>query len=123
MLLGYQIVNLSADKPGSASRLGQYRTTESRPFRRANSLRQGLKGQREQRIPGQNGQGISEDFMASRPTAAQIVVIHRREVVMDQGIGMDHFHGAGGGHGPLGFAAAGFGGQQDQHRSKAFARA
>src|SRR5580698_4350566 len=58
-------------------------------------LRQYLKRQREQRVARQNGDSVAEYFVAGRHAATQIVVIERRQIVMDQGIGMNQFESAG----------------------------
>ncbi|MPM29213.1 hypothetical protein SDC9_75753 [bioreactor metagenome] len=44
--------------------------------------------------------------MVSGPATAQIVVIHTGQIVMDERIRMDHFHGAGKGQGQRAVAAA-----------------
>jgi len=46
-------------------------------------VRQEGKGLGEERIPRQNGHGWAEDPMAGGATAPQIIVIHRRQVVVD----------------------------------------
>ena len=54
--------------------------------------------------------------------AAQIVVVHRRQVVVDQRIGVDHLHRAGRRHRRLGGAPTGLGRHQHQHRPQPLAR-
>ena len=44
----------------------------------------------EQRVAGEDRQGLAEDHVAGRPAAAQVVVVHRRQVVVDQRVGVDH---------------------------------
>ena len=57
---------------------------------------QHLKRQREQRIARQNRHGVAEDFVAGELAAAVIVVIERRQIVVDQRISVDQFERAGG---------------------------
>src|SRR5450432_921952 len=38
---------------------------------------------------------VAEDFMTGGPAAAEIIVIHAREIIMDERIGMDALDGAG----------------------------
>ena len=51
--------------------------------------------QGQQSVAHQNGRRFAEDLVACRPAATQVVVVHRRQIVVDQRIGVDHFHGAG----------------------------
>ena len=46
-----------------------------------------------QRVTGENGGGLAESDVASGTSAAKIVVIERRQIVMDQRIGVQHFDG------------------------------
>ena len=62
----------------------------------ASSLGQHLKSQREQRVAGQNGHGIAEHLVIGELAAAVIVVIERRQIVVDQRVGVDEFQRAGG---------------------------
>ena len=70
---------------------------------------QGLEG-----VAGEDGGGLVEGLVAGRAAAAQVVVVHGREVVMDQGIGVDQLDGAGGAVHHLGGQADGPGGGVDQ---------
>jgi len=53
---------------------------------RAFHLSENLKREREQRIAGQNRIAVTEDFVAGGDAAAQIVVIERGQVVVNQRI-------------------------------------
>jgi hypothetical protein len=53
-----------------------------------------LERPREQRITDQNRDRITINFVARRPAAPEIVIIHGRQIVVHKRIGMDHFHGA-----------------------------
>ena len=55
------------------------------------NIRQHLIAPRHQGISGQNGDRIAEDFVTGREPPSQVVVIQRRQVIMDQGIGVHHF--------------------------------
>ena len=68
-----------------------------------------LEGLRQQGIAGQNRRRFAELGMAAGPAAAQVVVVHRRQVVVDQRIGVNHFHGAGRRQRPLRIATASLG--------------
>ncbi len=51
---------------------------------------------REKPVPGQDGHGFAVDLVVGRAPATKIIVVHAGQVVMDQGIGVDAFHRAGG---------------------------
>ncbi len=59
---------------------------------------QNLEGQGQQGVSGQNGHGFAEDFVAGGPAPAQVVVVQRGQVVMDQRVSVDQFQRAGGRH-------------------------
>ncbi len=63
------------------------------PVRIRRRVGQDLEGQRLQRVAGQNGGGLVEGDVHRRPVAAQIVVVHGREIVMDEGIAVQEFDG------------------------------
>ena len=48
-------------------------------------------GLRLQRVPGQDGDGFAENFVAGGTATAQIVVVEGGQVVVNQGIGVQHF--------------------------------
>jgi hypothetical protein len=43
--------------------------------------------------------GLAKDLVIGGTSTPEIIIIHGRQIVMDQGIGMDHLHGAGSRHG------------------------
>ena len=43
-----------------------------------------FEGDREQRVAGKDGDAVSENFVAGRAAAAEIVVVHAREIVVDE---------------------------------------
>ena len=44
-----------------------------------------------QRVARQDGNGLTINLVAGRPAAAQVIVIQRGQIVMDQRVGMQHF--------------------------------
>ena len=52
-----------------------------------------LEGLREQGVAGEDREGLAEDLVRGRPPAADVVVVHRRQVVVDQRVGVDHLDG------------------------------
>ncbi len=55
-------------------------------------LSEDLEGQDLERIAGEDRGRLVESLVAGRPTPAQVVIVHRRQIVMDERIGMDQFH-------------------------------
>ena len=70
---------------------------------------------RQQGVAGQDGHGLAERPVARGLPVTQVIVVHRRQVVVDERIRVDHLDGAGRRHGLLDRPAAGFGRQEDQH--------
>ncbi len=66
--------------------------------RRAGVAREDAERQHLQRVAGQDGGGLVERAMTGRPAAAQVVVVHRRQVVVHQRVGVDQLDGAGRAH-------------------------
>ena len=50
-----------------------------------------VEGERQQRVAGKDRRRLVEGLVHGRPAAAEVVVVHRRQVVMDEAVGMDAF--------------------------------
>ena len=74
-----------------------------------------------QGIAGEDRGRLVELPVAGRSAAAQVVVVHGRQVVVDERIAVDHFDGAGRGVHLPERQAEGFGGGVDQRRADALA--
>ena len=79
-------------------------------------LGQLAKGRREQAVTRQNGRGLAVYHMVGGAAPAELVVVHGGQIVVNEGIGVDHLHAAGEGQGILHPAAAHAAGLQGQHR-------
>jgi len=64
----------------------------------------GSKGLGQKAIPSQDGDGFPENAVIGRASTSEIIIIHAREIVMNEGIGVNAFDGAGGREGE-GFGA------------------
>ena len=58
-------------------------------------IRQSFESQRQQRVARQNGGGFAKLFMASGLATAQVVVIERRQIVVNQRISVNKLQRAG----------------------------
>ena len=89
---GFEVGNLAADhavdRACGGGDLGQHRDAALGIDR---SRADNFECKREQRVAGENSGGFAEFFVARGLAAAKIVVVERRQVVMDQRIGMNEF--------------------------------
>jgi hypothetical protein len=114
------IGNLAAHHAHRSGRRGQIRTASRGDFGRLSFPGDDFKRQREQGIPGQNRQGFAKLLVTGRAAAAEIIIVHRGQIIVDQRVGMHHFQGATRGNGKFRLSAAGFAGQHRQYWAKAF---
>ena len=99
-MFSLQIQNLASDEHGAAAGGCQlpHVIPDGIAFRIVHLGDYG-KSLRQQRVSRQDGDAFSEGLVAGGFPTAQIVVVHGWQVVMDEGIRMHHFHGAGGNQG------------------------
>ena len=79
-------------------------------------------GQREQRVAGQDRDGLAEDLVIGEPAAAIVVVVHGRQVVVDERVRVDQLERAGGVEHGLGAPAHRLGAGDDEDRAAAACR-
>ena len=79
-----------------------------------------LESLREEGVAGKDGDAFAENFMIGWFTPSEIVVVHTWEVVVDEGVGVDTFDGAGQRHGVGGFAVDGVAGGKGEDGSDTF---
>ena len=91
--LGLEVERLAAGH--AAAPAARARPAPARPRRagsdRSRAIGDDVEGQRQQRVAGQDGGRLVEGLVHGRLAAAQIVVVHRRQVVMDEGIAVHAF--------------------------------
>ena len=82
-----------------------------------------LERERQKPVARENGRRFIERLVASRPAPSKIVVVHRRQVIVDERVGVDHLHR---GRGASGIGVVMSGDQlatpEDQGRADALAR-
>jgi farnesyl diphosphate synthase len=86
-------------------------------------LRQDLEGEGQQRVAGEDGGRLVEPLVGGGPAAAQVIVVHARQVVVDQRIGMDAFDRCGDAQGGAAINPESGGAGQRQERAQALAAA
>jgi hypothetical protein len=59
--------------------------------------------------------------MTRRLSTANGIIVECRQIIVNQGVGVNHFDSTGGGHGGLDVAANGFAGGQAQYRTQTLA--
>ena len=99
---GGDVPHLAFNHAGMAGGPG-YQDHDLGPQTRLLALSQGLLGQDlkgvgQQRIPRQYGRCFVKGFVAGRFAASQVVIIHGRQIIVNQGIGVDHFQDTSHGH-------------------------
>ena len=82
--------------------------------------REEFEGQRLQGVAGEQGGGLVEGLVARGTSAAQVRIIHARQVVMDQRVSVDALQRRRGVRG-VGLRVEGDGGGEAEHRTQAFA--
>ena len=91
-MLGNQVDHLTPNHTGRTGGGGEFRD-ELAPHRRI-AMRVGVgqhpEGRGQQTVSSENRRRLVELFVARRAAAAQIAIVHRGQVVMNEGIGMDH---------------------------------
>ena len=94
--LGFEIERLAADHAAEPGGAGEHDDQIGAHRRIGMGRRVGddVEGIGQQPVAGQNGGGLVEGLVDGGTATAQIVVVHRRQVVMDQRIAMDHFQRA-----------------------------
>ena len=88
----YLAADHSSDRAGSCRQLVGQRNA---PFGRYSTCAQHLKGERQKSVAGENRHRVAENFVTSRTATAQIVVIERRQIVVNQRIRMDQLQRTG----------------------------
>ncbi len=101
----FEVNRLPANHPGAANRhadlLDHAQPTQAhvrRVFARSVRREQG-EGFGQQAVAGEDGERVAVQDVQRRHAAAQAVVVHRREVVVHQRVGVNHLDGAGRRHG------------------------
>ena len=93
-----QVDRLAAGHPvragGARERAGERRAHAR--VRMPRGRRDRLESERQQRIADQDRRRLVEGDVAGGLAAPEIVVVHRRQVVVDEGVGVHHLDGGGG---------------------------
>ena len=76
---------------------------------------------RQERVPGKDGHRLAEDLVVRETPAAVVVVVHGRQVVVDQRVGVDQLEAARGGHDVVHLAAHRLGARDHQDRPETLA--
>lgn len=74
----------------------------------------------QERITSQDGDTFAENFVGGRLAAPEIVVVHAGQIIVNQGIGMNAFDGAGEGDGIIRLAGNGFCSRQNKNGAETF---
>ena len=104
----FQVRHLPGDE---LQRAGGFRDFQNdfvvRIARKIFALRGDLKRLRQQRVAREHGDAFAENFVVGRLAPAEIVVVHRGQIVVDERVGVDALDGARERHGVFFRTAAG----------------
>ena len=83
---GGEVEQLPADHAAETGSAGEFEHQFAADIGVGMDVRPGenIEGHGQQRIAGQNGGGFVEGLVHGRPAAAQVVIVHRRQVVVRQ---------------------------------------
>lgn len=74
----------------------------------------------QQGVPRKDSDALAKDLMIGELAPAIVIVVHRWEIIVDEGVSVDTFNGAGEGHGGGVVAATGGGCGEAKRRAHAF---
>ncbi len=115
--LGFQVGHLAGNQATAACCDGEFAEKIPRLVARGfPGSRQNLKRLRQKRIPGEHGDALAENLVRGRASASEIVIVHARQIIMDEGVRVDALDGTGRRKGLGGFSAAGLGRSEAKNR-------
>ena len=92
LVLGFKVNDLAADHAfDGAGGVGNFADDRDARLGWTGDLCEHFVGLRLQPVSGEDGDGFAEGLVACGTSAAQIVVVKRGQIVVDQGIGVEHF--------------------------------
>jgi hypothetical protein len=120
------VEDLASDHAFAAGGVGEFTQEFDGENRLGDAGGEEFEGEGIKFVAGEDGHGFTEDLVIGRAAAAEVIVVHGGEVIVDEGEAVDHFDGAGsreraGGFG--GFATDGGVAEKDEGRADAFAGA
>ncbi len=96
LAFAFEIGNLAGNQSPAAGGDGDFAKNRAQIVARPRlRLRRDLKGDREQRVTRQNRDAVAKNLVTGRATAPEIVVVHAREIVVDERVGVDALDRAG----------------------------
>ena len=126
LALGLEVGDLPADHPVEGSRGRRQLTEHADPPRGVaprvrRCIGEDLERQRKQGITGQDRHGLAELLVTGRPPASVVVIVERRQIVVNQRVRMDQFQRAGEPFDSRRLPGGGFRGRDTENRSDALA--
>ena len=91
-VFGFEVNDLAADHAvDGAGGVGDFANDGDARLGWTNQLGEHFIGLCLQGVSGEDGDGLSKDFVAGGASAPQVVVIKRGQIVVNQGVGVEHF--------------------------------
>src|SRR5207253_1075167 len=86
----FEVCNLACDQLAAAGGLGNFVNQDIRWIARSRRrFSSNLKRERQERIACKDGDAIAEYLVAGRLSAPEIIVVHARQIVVNERVGMD----------------------------------
>ena len=109
LAFAFEVEDLSADELAGATGVGEF---EEVVFGGVSLCGWGLgedgEGLGEEGVATEDGHAFAVNFMTSGSASAEIIIVHAREVIVDEGVGVHDLDGAGGRESIGGVATASF---------------
>ena len=122
LAFGFEIGDLAGDESAAAGAGGDLlEDSAQRVAARGLGAGGNLEGDGEERVARKNGDSFPEGLVASGAAAAEIVIIHARQIVVHERVGMNAFDGAGERQSGFGLATTGLRGGEAEDGTEALA--
>jgi len=96
LAFGFDIRDLTANHPIDRAGSGcNFCEDGAAALRRGRRPTDGFEGKRQKSVTREDGDGFAEFLVARGFAAAEVIVVEGRQVIVNQGVGVDEFDGAG----------------------------
>src|SRR6266851_6915352 len=97
LAFGFDVSDLATDHSiDSASGSRHFDEDGDAAFGGGGGSSHGFESERKKSVTSKNGDGFAKFFMTSRFAAAEVVIVQCRQIIVNQGVGMDKFYRASG---------------------------
>jgi len=117
----FEVEDLAADEFLGATAFGEFKEDVfERVAFGGGGVGEDGEGFGEEGVADEDGHAFAVNLMRGGAAAAEVVVVHAGEVIVDEGVGVHDLDGAGGGEGVFRITSAGFGSGEGEDGAEAF---